>query len=86
MIRLTPKQLVDIIYSSDPIGLYESILESLRGQSELVDDENGALDDAINESLINMFDSEDDGFSDDWIEEDYRDSFFDDHEIDDFPL
>ena len=86
MIRLTYQQFIDCIYSSDPIGEYESILESLRGNREITGDNSELLDQCINESLVELFDSEDDGFSNDFIEEDYRDPFFDDQEIGDFPI
>ena len=86
MIRLTYTQFIDCIYSSDPIGEYESILESLRGNRELTGDNSELLDQCITESLVEFFNSEDDGFSDDFIEEDYRDPFFDDHNVQDFPL
>ena len=86
MIRLTYQQFIDCIYSSDPIGEYESILESLRGNREITGDNSELLDQCINESLVELFDSEDDGFSNDFIEEDYRDPFFDDHNVQDFPI
>lgn len=79
MIRLSGDQLIKCIYSCDPIGEYESILESLRNQSDLNVDENRTLSRCINESLIDMFDAEDEGFSDTFVEEDYPDPFNDDH-------
>ena len=86
MIRLSHSQLVAIIYSSDPIGLYEDTLESMRNQSALSANDNGVLKACIDQSLVDMFDADDDGFSDEFIEEDYRDPFFDDHNVQDFPL
>lgn len=79
MIRLSHDQLVACIYSCDPIGEYEAILESLRNQSALTGDQSGLLEQCIDESLIEMFNAEDDGFSDTFVEEDYRDPFFEDH-------
>lgn len=79
MIRLTYSQLVQCIYSSDPIGEYESTLESLRNQSALTGGDNKLLSQCINETMVNLFDAEDDGFSDSFEDEDYHDPFFDDH-------
>ena len=79
MIKLTYDQLVQCIYSSDPVSLYEETLESLRNQKCLTAHDNSILSQSINETMVNLFDAEDDGFSDDWVEEDYRDPFFDDH-------
>lgn len=84
MIRLTHDQLVECIYSSDPIGEYESILESLRTMDELTACPDSLLNQCIDESLIGMFNAEDDGFSDEFIEEDYKDPFFDDHYVEDY--
>ena len=86
MIKLNYEQFIECIYSSDPIGSYEAILESLRVNRSILSDDSELLDKCIDQSLIDMFNSEDQGFSDEWIEEDYRDSFFDDHEVGDFPL
>jgi len=86
MIRLSHDQLVQCIYSCDPIGEYEGILESMRNQSALSANDNGVLNACIDQSLVDMFDADDDGFSDEFVEEDYRDPFFDDHNVQDFPL
>jgi len=79
MIKLSHDQLVACVFSCDPIGSYEATLESLRNQKCLTAHDNSILSQCIDESLVNLFDAEDQCFSDEWVEEDYRDPFFEDY-------